>query len=128
MVWFDANTVTWQATASAVAVWIINKMKSSNLPIFNWISKETATVNKWVGVVASMLVTIGLHWTFNYDQKGFLFSIGGTWTDIVAQVKDFAMSYGMQQGFHGVSLLPEILRRLCQLEQAQSMSNKAEAA
>lgn len=51
--------------AAAVISYLIGMMKSSNWPVFAWISTQTPAVTRMVAIVLSGLATVGIHASFS---------------------------------------------------------------
>ncbi len=112
--YFDANILVWQWISSGVVVMLIRWMKKTSLPMFAWIDKDSTTISRWLGIVSSGLVALGLHWNFSYDHAAngtFIFTLTGvTFASLLEHARDWGLSYASQQVGHHVSQVPELLQ------------------
>jgi hypothetical protein len=89
-------------------------MKKSSLPMFAWIDKDSTQVTRWLGIVSSGLVALGLHWNFSYDHAAngtFVFTLTGvTLASLLEHARDWGISYASQQVGYHVGEVPELLK------------------
>jgi hypothetical protein len=70
------NAVATQVTVSGIVVAAIQWLKSSKL--FPWITAETATLNRIIGVVAAVATSVGVHITWNHGNLPGSYMVGVT--------------------------------------------------
>lgn len=88
-----------EAVFSLVLAWLAPRflqwLKSSNLPIMQ---EGAETLNRWVAVVAAVLATIGVHWTFTAGPEGWQIALSGAHQSVGAFLADVARQFMLQQG------------------------------
>ena len=68
----DPTLITTQVTASAVIVWLLQRLKQSKY--FPFITAESAKLNRYLAVCASALAAAGIHFNFNHDAGTLVIS------------------------------------------------------
>jgi hypothetical protein len=100
-----ANVVTdpllSQATASAIAVWLLERAKRTAW--FPFLTEQsTAAVQRLWGIIAAVISAAGINYTFN-STEGTLLITGLTSVGITGALWAFAQSFTLQQFvYHGI--------------------------
>lgn len=108
--YFDANILTYQFISSAIVVFLLNKAKKAKLPILKWINEDSWHVNRTLAVIASGLVSLGLHWNYSYDGDAGVLTLslsGLTLASVLEHGREWLLSYVIQQGQYRISQIPK---------------------
>jgi hypothetical protein len=84
---------------NVVAAWAIQKMKSSQLPLFSWISVNTPATTRLVSIAVAALSAAGMTVSWTYAESGYALGITGitvqsTLTYAWAVLKAYCFQYG----------------------------------
>jgi hypothetical protein len=90
---------------NAIAVWLIQNVKTSKVPFFSWINENTPGISRFVSVLAAALTAVGVGWSFQSDS-GVLTISGLSWTALATFVwhvtKNYAFQHVMYKSSYGV--------------------------
>jgi hypothetical protein len=89
-----ADLISTQITASAVIVWVMQKLKNSNR--FPWLSQYTWLANRTVSIIVSGAMALGIHADFD-PVKGVLAISGLTYISLMHGLGDWLRSAVIQQ-------------------------------
>lgn len=89
-----------QVKVNGFVAFIIQKMKDSKIPAFDWISHNTPWVTRFVGIGAASLTAIGIKWTFTGST---LMVTGLSLTAIVTVLYKIAQNYLFQHAWWKVA-------------------------
>jgi len=56
-----------QLSFGVIAVWLLQEMKKSNLPMFAWVKSSSDRINQFLSALSAILVTGGVHFTYHQD-------------------------------------------------------------
>ena len=91
----DETNLALSVFSSGVAsVYIIELLKKS--PLFPFITKHTVMLNRWIGVLASGVATLGVAFTFD-AEAGSLLITGLTLTTIAHNLWHWFTQWAVQQ-------------------------------
>ena len=97
----DSSTIHQAVIVQAVAVWLIQRAKTS--PRFTWLSKYTKTANRVVAVLVATVSAAGITWNWNAAQGDFVVHglvaatiFQGLWTYAAALVTNELVYMGIQ--------------------------------
>lgn len=103
--YYDANVLANQVAASSVVVWLIRAMKQSRMPAFAWVNEHSWLINRTLGIVAALAVSLGLSYQYAYTPDGVatLTITGLTVASLIDHARIWLVGYSLQQAGYRVS-------------------------
>jgi hypothetical protein len=80
--------------AAAVIPFLLEGLKKAEW--FPWITTGTAALNRWVGILAALAVTVGIHYEWTAETRQLLVVVP-TFAQFLGMVFNAASQWGLQQ-------------------------------